>query len=64
MEIKLFLAIINQTHKKVGDLLGTDAKAHSIKHNFIKKGADAVNLPSILKNKSVIETVPSYFKEK
>ena len=31
---------------------------------FIKKGIDAVNLPSILRSKSVIETVPTYFKEK
>ena len=46
------------------DLLSTDAKTHFIKLNFNNKGIDAVNLPSILRNKSVIETVPTYFKEK
>ena len=32
--------------------------------DFINKGIDAVNLPSILRSKSVTETVPTYFKEK
>ena len=42
----------------------TDAKTHFIKLDFITKGIDAVNLPSILRSKSVTETVPTYFKEK
>ena len=46
------------------DLLSTDAKAHFIKLDFINKGIDAVNLPSIQRSKSVTETVPTYFKEK
>ena len=46
------------------DLLSTDPKTHFIKLNFINKGTDAVNLPSILRSKSVNETVPTYFKEK
>ena len=46
------------------NLLSTDAKTHFIKLNFIYKGIDAVNLPSILRSKSVTETVPTYFKEK
>ena len=41
-----------------------DAKTHFIKLDFINKGIDAVNLPSILRSKSVTETVPTYFKEK
>ena len=39
-------------------------KTHFIKLNFINKGIDAVNLPSILRSKPVTETVPTYFKEK
>ena len=46
------------------DLLSTDAKAHFIRLNLIKKGINAINLPSILRSKSVTETVPTYFKEK
>ena len=46
------------------DLLYTDAKTHFIKVDSINKGTDAVNLPSILRSKLVIETVPTYFKEK
>ena len=46
------------------DLLSTDAKTHFIKLDFINKGIDAVNLPSVLRSKSVIETVPTYFEEK
>ena len=46
------------------DLLSTDAKTHFIKLDFINKGIDAVNLPSILRSKSVTETVPTYFKWK
>ena len=42
----------------------TDAKTHFIKLDFINKGIDVVNLPSILRSKSVTETVPTYFKEK
>ena len=41
------------------DFLSTDAKTHFIKLNFITMGIDAVNSPSILKSKSVID-----FKEK
>ena len=46
------------------DLLSTDGKTHFIKLNFINKGIDAINLPSILSSNSVTETVPAYFKEK
>ena len=46
------------------DLLSTDAKTHFIKLDFINKGIGAVNLPSILRSKSVTETVSTYFKEK
>ena len=46
------------------DILSTDAKTHFIKLDFINKGIDAVHLPSILRSKSVIETVPTYFKVK
>ena len=46
------------------DFLSTDAKTNFIKLDCINKGIDAVNLPSILKSKSVTETVPTYFKEK
>ena len=41
--------------------LSTDPKTHFIKLNFIK-GINEVNLPSILRSKSVIDTVPTYFK--
>ena len=63
---KLFLSLNEQ---KVGssvrsDILSTDAKTHFIKLDFINKGTDAVNLPSILRSKSVMETVSTYFKEK
>ena len=47
----------------LSDLLSTDAKTHFIKLNFINKGIDGVNLPSILRSKSVTETVPTYFKK-
>ena len=46
------------------DLLSTDAKTYFIKLDFINKGIDAVNLPSILRSKSVTETEPTYFEEK
>ena len=46
------------------DLLSTDAKTHFIRLDFINKGIDAINLPSILRSKSVTETVPTYVKEK
>ena len=46
------------------DILSTDVKTHFIKLDFLNKGIDAVNLSSILRSKSVIETVPTYFKEK
>ena len=41
-----------------------DARTHFIKLDFINKGIDTVNLPSILRSKSVTERVPTYFKEK
>ena len=44
--------------------LSTDAKTHFVKLDFINKSIDAVNLPSILRSKSVTGTVPTYFKEK
>ena len=43
------------------DLLSTDAKRHFIKLDFINKGIDTVNLPSVLRSS---ETVPTNFKEK
>ena len=46
------------------DLLSTVAKTHFIKLNFINKGIDTVNLSSVLRSKSVIEIVPTCFKEK
>ena len=46
------------------DLLSTNANTHFIKLDFINRGIDAVNLPSILRSKSVIETVPTYFEKK
>ena len=46
------------------DFLGTDAKTHFTKLDFVNKGIDPVNLPSILRSKSVTETVPTFFKEK
>ena len=69
LSIKLQTAIILDTaryrlFRPVRSDLSTDAKTHFIKLNFINKGIDAVNLPSILRSKSVTETVPTYFKEK
>ena len=46
------------------DLLSTDTKTHFIKLDFINKGIDEVNIPSILRSKSVTETVQTYFKGK
>ena len=46
------------------DLLSTDAETHFIKLDLINKGIDAVNLPSILRSKSVTETVPTFLKKK
>ena len=43
-------------------LKSTDAKTHFIRLNLVSKGMYVVNLPPILESKSVIETVPSYFK--
>ena len=62
-------AIISDTahyrlFKPVRSDQSTDAKTHFIKLDFINKGIDAVNLPTILRSKSVTETVPTYFKEK
>ena len=58
---KLSLAFCLSVNK---NLQSTDAKIHFIKLDFINKGIDAVNLLSILRSKSVTETVPTYFKEK
>ena len=60
----LHIAQITLFRSVRSDLLSTNAKTHFIKLNFINKGTDAVNLPPILRSKSVIETVSTYFKEK
>ena len=46
------------------DCSGPNVGGVSIIKSFITKGIDAVNLPSIFRSKSVIETMPTYFKEK
>ena len=68
-EYRVTAIILDTAHYRLfrpvrSDLLSTDAKTHFIKLDFINKGIDAVNLPSILRSKSVTETVPAYFKEK
>ena len=68
-ECRVTAIILDTVHYRLfrpirSDLLSAGAKTHFIKLNFIDKGIDAVNLPSILRSKSVIETVPTYFKEK
>ena len=45
------------------DLLSEEAKTHFIKLDFMNKGIDAVNVPSVLRSKSAIETLPTYFEE-
>ena len=47
----------------ISDLSSTNAKTNFIKLDFINKGIDAVNLPSILRSKSATKTVPTYFEE-
>ena len=65
LSIELQLSFRHRLFRPVcSDILNTDAKTHFIKLDFINKGVDAVNLPSILRSKSVIETVTTYFKEK
>ena len=60
-----FLTVKYRLFRSVcSDLLSTDTKTHFIKLDFINKGIDPVNLPSILRSKSVTETLPTYFKEK
>ena len=44
------------------DLLNTDAKTHFIELNFVSKGIEEVNLPSVLRSKSIIETVSTLRK--
>ena len=64
-EYKVTAIILDTAHYKlfrpVRSDQSTDAKTHFIKLDFINKGIDAVNLPSILRSKSVTETVPTYF---
>ena len=43
------------------NLLSTETNIHLIKRNFINNGIDAVNLSSIVRSKSVTETVSTYF---
>ena len=37
---------------------------HFIKMQFVNKGIEFINLPSIFKNKSVISSIPTYFENK
>ena len=37
---------------------------HFIKIQFVNKGIEFINLPSIFKNKSVISSIPTYFENK
>ena len=37
---------------------------HFIKIQFVNKGIEFINLPSIFKDKSVISSIPSYFENK
>ena len=46
------------------DLLSTDAKTHFIKLDFINKGIDAVNLPSILRSKQSLKQCQPTSKKK
>ena len=37
---------------------------HYIKIQFVNKGIEFINLPSIFKDKSVISSIPTYFEKK
>ena len=37
---------------------------HFIKIQFVNKGVEFINLPSIFKDKSVISSIPTYFENK
>ena len=37
---------------------------HFIKIQFVNKGIEFINLPSIFKDKSVISSIPTYFENK
>ena len=37
---------------------------HFIKIQFVNKGIESINLPSIFKDKSVISSIPTYFENK
>ena len=37
---------------------------HFIKNQFVNKGIEFINLPSIFKDKSVISSIPTYFENK
>ena len=37
---------------------------HFIKTQFVNKGIEFINLPSIFKDKSVISSIPTYFENK
>ena len=37
---------------------------HFIKIQFVNKGSEFINLPSIFKDKSVISSIPTYFEDK
>ena len=37
---------------------------HFIKIQFVNKGIELINLPSIFKDKSVISSIPTYFENK
>ena len=37
---------------------------HFIKIQYVNKGIEFINLPSIFKDKSVISSIPTYFKNK
>ena len=37
---------------------------HFIKIEFVNKGIEFINLPSIFKDKSVISSIPTYFENK
>ena len=39
-------------------------KRYFLKINFLNKGVDLIDLPSIFKNKEVIATIPDYFKNR
>ena len=46
------------------DLLSSDTHTHFIKLNFVNKGIQSVNFPSVLRSKSAIGTVATYLKKK